>query len=122
MSVQAERRSSVRRGAVPNRMILRFTGSMGFRRAEAALVNLSLSGALIVTKARPMLRQPLWITIESPVSSGWIEAVPVRYDGEDQIALTFREPAGCGSHFLWAATSAMEMNQLRDDDVSAPCD
>jgi hypothetical protein len=103
-------------------MILRLTGGMGFRRAEATLVNISLSGALIVTKERPMLRQPLWITIESPVSSGWIEAVPVRYDGEDQIALTFREPAGCGSHFLWAATSAMEMNQLRDDDVSAPCD
>jgi hypothetical protein len=103
-------------------MILRFTGSLGFRRAEATLVNISLSGALIVTKERPVLRQPLWITLESPVTSGWIEAVPVRYDGEDQIALTFREPAGCGSHFLWAATSAMEMSQRRDGEVSAPCD
>ena len=59
-----------------------------------------------------MLYQPLWITLESPVSAGWVEAVPVRFDGEDQVALNFREPDGCGSHFLWAAASAMDLKRL----------
>jgi PilZ domain len=114
MSDGVQRRSSARRCAVPNRMILRFMGSLGSRRTEATVVNISLSGALIVTKERPTLHQSLWITMVSPVSSGWIEAVPVRFDGDDQVALNFREPDGCGSHFLWAATMAMDMSQLRD--------
>lgn len=122
MSNLVERRSSVRRAAVPNRMILRFTGSKGFRRAEATLVNISPSGALIVTKERPTLHEPLWITMESPVSAGWVEATPVRFDEGDQVALTFREPDGCGSHFVWAATSAMDLNKLLHSQVSAPRD
>ncbi|HZW34253.1 MAG TPA: PilZ domain-containing protein [Isosphaeraceae bacterium] len=108
-----ERRSSARRGVVKNRMILRFTDSREFRRAEATLLNISSSGALIATKEKPTLHQPLWITMESPVSAGWIEAVPVRYHGEDRVGLAFRAADGCGSHFLWAATSAMDLNQLQ---------
>jgi hypothetical protein len=114
MSEAIERRTSVRRGAVTNRVILRFTGSQGYRRAEASLVNISPSGALIVTRERPTLRQPLWISMEGPVTTGWIEAVPVRFDGDELVGLTFGNPGGCGSHFLWAATSGMDMDRLHN--------
>src|SRR5262249_23899483 len=111
MSHAVERRASARRDAVRNLVSLRFPGIIGYRKAEATLVKISSSGALIVTRERPALDQPLWITIVRPVSSNWIEAIPVRFDADDQIGLKFGR-GGCGSYFLWVATHGIDMNQL----------
>jgi hypothetical protein len=120
MSDAVEQRTSARRGAVANRIVLRFAGSMGYCRVEATLVNISPAGALIVTRERPALNQPLWISMEGPVSTGWVEAVAVRFDEEDQVGLTFGGPGGCGSHFLWAATSGMDMDRLINSEGPNP--
>ena len=107
MPVSLDRRASPRWVAVKNRATLEFQSGDGKQRARATLVNISRSGALIVTDEILPLRGTLWFRMESPAKTDWIGVVPVRQDKPHQIGIRFRRP--CLDDLLLAAMLGIDL-------------
>ena len=86
MSHPSERRFSTRCDAVKNQSRMEFTVANGTRKTEAQLLNISRGGALIVADDRPPYAAPIWLRIEIPVKTDWVEAIIVRLGQERKIA------------------------------------
>jgi PilZ domain len=102
-----DRRASPRWVAVKNQATLEFQGGEGKQRAKATLVNISRSGALIVTDEILPLRGTLWFRMESPAKTDWIGVVPVRHDKPHQIGIRFAKP--CLDDLLLAAMLGIDL-------------
>ena len=66
---------------------------MGHRGTRVILLKIWSAGALILTKAKPILGQPMWIRLEGPVRFDWLRAIPVRYGKSHEVELRFSQPA-----------------------------
>jgi hypothetical protein len=87
--------------AVKNTAALEFESGAGVRRMSGQLANISRDGALIATEEASRPHGLLWIRMNDPVKTDWIEAVAVRCDQSHQIGLRFCSP--CPDDFLLAA-------------------
>jgi PilZ domain len=105
-----ERRTSPRCVAVENQSRLEFAVPDGSRRIEARLVNISRDGALIVTENPPPYAAPIWLRIESPVKTDWVEAMIVRLGQNREIALQF--PRGCPDDVLLAGAIGIDLTSM----------
>jgi hypothetical protein len=72
-----DRRSAPRYPAWKNQAQLGWWESQGFRTALAQLVNISQSGALVLTKTRPPENATIAIYLDGPVPTNWVEATIV---------------------------------------------
>jgi hypothetical protein len=71
------------------------------------MVNISRSGALLVTGNPPACHAPIWIRIESPVKTDWAEATTVRLGGNEEVGVQF--PHGCPDDLLLAGTIGIDL-------------
>jgi PilZ domain len=102
-----DRRASPRWVAVKNQATLEFLGGAGKQRAKVSLVNISRSGALIVTDEILPLGGKLWFRMESPAQTDWIGVVPVRHNQLHQIGFRFAKP--CLDDLLLAAMLGIDL-------------
>jgi hypothetical protein len=107
MPHSAERRAWPRCDAVKNRSRLQFATPQGGQRIEARLVNISRDGALVVAEIPPPHVTPIWLRIESPVKTDWVDATIVRLDQKRQIGLHFTR--GCPDDLLLAGTVGIDL-------------
>jgi len=105
-----ERRASPRCDAVKNQSRLEFAVPNGSRRIEVRLVNISRDGALIVTENPPPDGAPMWLRIESPVKTDWVDAMYVRLGQNREIALQF--PRGCPDDLLLAGAIGIDLTSM----------
>jgi PilZ domain len=105
-----ERRSSPRCAAVKNQSRLEFAVPAGRRRTDARLVNISRDGALVVAENPPPDEAPVWLRVESPVRTDWVEAMIVRIGQDREIALQF--PLGCPDDLLLASTVGIDLTSM----------
>ena len=110
MSHPSERRASPRCAAVTNQSRLEFAVPDGRQRVEARLMNLSRDGALIVAEKAPPYEPPIWLRIESPVKTDWVEAKIVRIGQNREIALKF--PRRCPDDLLLAGTIGIDVRSM----------
>ncbi len=110
MSHPSERRASPRCAAVKNQSRLEFAVADGRQRIEVQLVNLSRDGALIVTENALPYEPPIWLRIESPVKTDWVEATVVRVGQDQKIALSF--PRRCPDDLLLAGTIGIDVRSM----------
>ena len=85
---------------------------MGHRGTRVILLNNWSDGALILTEEEPTLGRPMWIRLEDPVKSDWLEAIPVRYGKSHEVEVHFSHPFPRG--FLWAATHGEDFRSVED--------
>jgi hypothetical protein len=71
------------------------------------MVNISRSGALLLTGNPPACRAPIWLRIESPVKTDWAEATTVRHGGNHEVGVQF--PRGCPDDLLLAGTVGIDL-------------
>jgi hypothetical protein len=110
MSILAERRASVRCGVVPNKSRLQFDVSHVRKSVEARLVNISRDGALLVAEYPARNEQPIWLRIETPVTTDWAAAKVVRLGQDHEIAVHF--PRRCPDDLLLAGTVGIDMTTM----------
>jgi len=110
MSNPAERRVAPRCEAVKNQSRLEFPVPDGSGRIEVRLVNISRDGALIVTENPPPDGAPMWLRIESPVRTDWVEAIIVRVGQNREIGLRF--PRGCPDDLLLAGAIGIDLTSM----------
>jgi len=101
-STGPDRRGSVREPAVENRACLEWWERAGARESWARLLDISRSGACLVSGAIPPLHQAVLLRVERPASSDWVRAKVVWIDGADRAGLAFTEP--CPDDVLAAAS------------------
>jgi PilZ domain len=110
VSHPSERRASPRCDAVENRSRLQFAGPEGRGRLDARLVNISRDGALVISKDFPPQDAPLWLRVESPVKTDWVEATIVRRGRNQELALRF--PRRCPDDLLLAGTIGIDLTSM----------
>jgi len=122
VSHPSERRASPRCDAVENHSTLHCSVPDGSRRIEARLVNISRGGALIVADKRPPYEPPMWLRIESPVKTDWVETTIVRLGRNREIGLQF--PRGCLDDLLLAGTIGIDLTTMISDGTTrtSTCD
>jgi hypothetical protein len=109
----AERRTWPRCEAVKNRSSMEFATPRGRQRIEARLVNISRDGALVVADPPPLEATPIWLRIESPVRTDWVDATIVRVETNRQIGLSFTP--GCPDDLLLAGAVGIDLAFLIRD-------
>src|SRR4051794_39771741 len=67
-----------RHATVENRTTLAWDDSYGRHRADARLVGLSHSEALLLAEAIPPTRQLVWLRLEQPATTNWVAAIVFR--------------------------------------------
>ena len=102
-----DRRASPRLVAVKNQATLEFQGEDGKQRVKATLVNISRTGALIVTDEMLPIQGKLWFRMEDPAKTDWIGVVPVRHDDLRQIGIRFVRP--CLDDLILAAMLGIDL-------------
>ena len=117
MSHPSERRASPRCDAVENQSRLEVAVPEGRLRLEARLVNISRNGALVVTENPVSDKSPIWLRLESPVKTDWVEAMIVRLGRDREVALRF--PRGCPDDLLLAGTIGIDLTSMIFDRSSA---
>ena len=110
MSHPCERRASPRCNAVENQSRMMFAENSDLRRIKARFINISRDGALIVTEDPPPYKPPIWLRIESPVRTDWVEATIVRLGQNREIALQF--PRHCPDDLLLAGTVGIDLTSM----------
>ena len=93
---------------------VQFLEWMGHRSTRVILLNISSDGASILTDEKPGLDRPMWIRLEDPVKSDWLEAIPVRYGESHEVEVHFSHPCPIG--FLRAATRIKGFHPVEDRD------
>jgi hypothetical protein len=73
-------------------------------------MNISPKGALIQSFEALPQDEPLWLRIDHPVKTDWIEAVPVRCDQQHGVGVVFRER--CRDDFLLAAVMGLDFGWI----------
>jgi hypothetical protein len=117
MSHPDERRASYRCDVVKNRASNQFAAPDGPRRIGATLVNISRGGALLIADEAMIRAAPLWLRIESPVKTDWVDAKVVRFHPNREIGLHF--PQGCPYDLLLAGTVGIDIALLVRDELNA---
>ena len=103
-----DRRASPRLVAVNNEATLEFQGEDGKQRVKATLVNISRTGALIVTDEMLPIQGKLWFRMECPAKTDWIGVVPVRHDQPGaSIGIRFVRP--CLDDLILAAMLGIDL-------------
>jgi hypothetical protein len=110
VSHPAERRVAPRCDAVENRSRLEIAVPDGRRRIDARLVNISRGGALVFAENSPWFESPVWLRVESPVKTDWVETLVVRRGQDREIALKFSR--GCPDDLLLAGTIGIDLTSL----------
>jgi PilZ domain len=108
-----ERRASPRCNAVKSWSRIEFTAPEGRRRIGARLVNISRGGALVVAGIPMPHETPVWLRIESPVKTDWVDATIVRLDQERHVGLHFTH--GCPDDLLLAGAVGLDIALLERD-------
>jgi PilZ domain len=101
-----ERRQSLREKAIENEATLNIGMDGGRRRVSARIIDISPKGALIRVIQKLPLDMPLWLRVEKPVKTDWIEAIPVRLGEQHTVGIVFREC--CRDDFLWATVLGLD--------------
>ena len=109
----AERRAWPRCDAVTNQSSMEYVTPQGRRRIAARLVNISRDGALLVADNSPAEETSIWLRIESPVRTDWVDATIVRVEPNRQIGLHFTP--GCPDDLLVAGTVGIDLAFLVRD-------
>ena len=91
---------------------VQFLEWMGHRGTRVILLKICSDGALLLMEAKPVLGRPMWIRLEDPVKSDWLEAIPVRYGKSHEVEVHFSHP--CLRVFLWAATHGEAFRSVED--------
>ena len=91
---------------------VQFLEWMGHRGTRVILLNICSDGALLLMEAEPVLGRRMWIRLEDPVKSDWLEAIPVRYGKSHEVEVHFSHPFPRG--FLWAATHGEDFRSVED--------
>ena len=102
MTLAIERRVATRYETVKKQTTVRFMEWADRRITLSRLVNISATGALILTDKVPILYQPLWLRLENAPGTRWITAEPVRFGRFRDVGIRFHHP--CPRHFFLAAT------------------
>jgi hypothetical protein len=91
---------------------VQFLEWMGHRSTRVILLNICSGGALILMEEKPVLDRPMWIRLEDPLKSDWLEAIPVRIGESHEVEVHFSDP--CPRVFLWAATRGKDFRLVAD--------
>ena len=65
-----------------------------------------------IMEEKPVLGRPMWIRLEDPVKSDWLEAIPVRYGKSHEVEVHFSHP--CLRVSLWSATPGEDFRSVED--------
>jgi hypothetical protein len=98
---------------VSNQSRIEFAVPRGFQETAARLVNITRVGALAVAEQPPPRVDSLWLRVENPVKTDWVEATIVRFGEDREIALQF--PRGCPDDLLLASTMGIDMTAMLVD-------
>ena len=84
-----ERRRSPRYPAFSNRAFLLWREGGQTRFSKTRLLNLSGVGTLVVTDRQPAKGLAVWLRVEEPTPTEWVEATVVRQAGSHKVGLNF---------------------------------
>ena len=93
-----------------NESRLEFAVRGGWRKINARIVNMSRDGALVVSDQFAAEDARIWLRIEHPVKSDWVEATIVRLGSDREVALSF--PRGCPDDLLLAGTIGIDLTSM----------
>jgi hypothetical protein len=86
-----DRRATVRYPVIDHRAILAWEDGHGHRQVDARIVNLSQSGILLAAECSlPEGRQPVWLRLQEPRVTDWVDAVVLRTSRSLKLRLTGR--------------------------------
>jgi len=120
MSKVIERRGAGRGAAVENQASLTVGRGERVRRDNARIKNIGPKGALIQVPEELPLHEPLWLRLERPVKTDWIEATPVRFGQRHDVGIMFREP--CRDDLLLAAVLDLDFDWVVEQRDSSSSD
>ena len=72
-----ERRRHPRYPAIENRAVLAWQSERTYEEAPARLEDVSLSGARLVAAKLPAVTSPVWVRLQEPATTTWVEAAVV---------------------------------------------
>ena len=87
--VHSERRKSSRQLAIANETRLEWTTPGRRQTCRGSLLNVSQSGALVVTESVPSTDDQLFIRLRRPVQTDWSNARVVRHSEENGLGIEF---------------------------------
>ncbi|MFI5456629.1 MAG: PilZ domain-containing protein [Isosphaerales bacterium] len=118
MTLAIERRASFRSETVNKQTIVQFMDWTARQITGSKLVNISETGALILTDKLPALYQPLWVRVENAPAAGWIAAETIRFGSPEEVGIRFYRP--CPWNFLMGATFRRSIPNVADDQKVPP--
>src|SRR3954465_4108204 len=79
MARPRDRRESIRYPVLDHRAVLAWEDGHGHRQVDARIVNLSHTGALLIAQSiLPSEQRPVWVRLQEPCVTEWIDAIVVR--------------------------------------------
>jgi hypothetical protein len=117
---RSDRRISPRYSAVKNRACLSWRVEAENCESTARLINISSSGALVLAEKRPARGRAVWLRLEVPVATEWVEATIVRIvkvpgvlwfrKTAYLVRICFKEP--CPYHLFKLATHGHQLDAV----------
>src|SRR5262249_21910570 len=92
--------------SVANRACLAWQEGTRTRESRATLINVSSVGAFVIADEMPAKNRAVWVRLEGPTPSDWVEARGVRGLRSRKLGLEFGKP--CPYDFFKAATQGVQ--------------
>lgn len=108
MRIATDRRAYARQVVVPNRAVLDWGSTTTDEGHEARLLEISRGGASVESRNSPPVGQLVWLRLDSPAPTPWINATVVRRDGPRRLGLRFQ--AECTDEVMLAATLGITLD------------
>jgi hypothetical protein len=110
-SVTADRRASIRHPTVNNASCLEWWDGTTLYRSKSRLLDISDSGASLVTDSLPPSDRSIWLRLEQPVRTHWVTATVVWYGADGNVGVSFGQTC---PFFFAAATLGIDFGGLLD--------
>ncbi len=107
MKTVADRRAYTRQAAVPNRASLDWGSMTKDGGRDSRVLDISRGGASVETLDAPPIGQDVWLRLESPAPTSWINATVVRGDGTRRVGIRF--DSDCPDDMMLAATLGISL-------------
>ena len=107
MKIANERRVHARQVVVPNRASLDWGSTTTDGGRDARMLDISRGGASLESREVPPAGQPVWLRLEHPAATPWVNATVVRREGRSRVGVQFE--SGCPEELMLAATLGISL-------------
>jgi hypothetical protein len=104
---RADRRAHARQVVVPNRAALDWGSGSTDGGRDARLLDISRGGAGLESRDSPPPGQAVWLRLEAPAPTPWVNATVVRRDGPRRVGVRFE--GECPDELMLAATLGISL-------------